>query len=182
MVELDKHLFILLNGLGTSSLDSLMWNVSETLSWLPLGILVLWLVYRKAGLRFMLLTLLMAGVAVLLADQFSAHVIKPLVSRPRPTHEPSMMHLVRVVNGYRGGSYGFVSSHAANVFAVATMTSLIFRNIAMTLGLMSWATFVSYSRIYLGVHYVGDVLCGALLGALIGWGCGYFLMRMSRRS
>ena len=94
--------------------------------------------------------------------------LKPLVARLRPTHNPEIADLIHIVNGYRGGLYGFVSSHAANAFAFVIFTSCIIRNRYYVLGITIWALLTAYSRVYLGVHYVGDVVCGAVLGILVG--------------
>ena len=99
--------------------------------------------------------------------------------RPRPCRDPDIGHLVHRVNNYCGGAYGFVSGHAANSFALATMISLLFRKKWVSTGLLIWATMVSYSRIYLGVHYPGDVIFGALLGTLLGLTIFYVLHRLT---
>ena len=97
-------------------------------------------------------------------------ILKPWVARLRPTHNPEIADLIHTVNGYRGGRYGFVSSHAANAATFVTFTALVFRNRFYTILLTLWAFLTAYSRVYLGVHYVGDVLCGALVGVLVGVG------------
>jgi undecaprenyl-diphosphatase len=102
--------------------------------------------------------------------------LKPLVARLRPTHNPEIADLIHTVNGYRGGRYGFVSSHAANAATFVTFTALIFRNRYYSILLSLWAFLTAYSRVYLGVHYVGDVLCGALIGVLVGMGV-YFVLK-----
>ena len=107
------------------------------------------------------------GILILLADQLSSSLLKPLVARLRPTHNPEISDLIHTVRGYRGGLYGFVSSHAANAFAFAVFTSLVIRNRYYALTIALWAVLSAYSRIYLGVHYVGDVVCGAILGVLV---------------
>ena len=110
--------------------------------------------------------LLAIVVLITLSDQL-ANLLKDGVKRFRPCKDPEIGHLVHLVNNYCRSSYGFVSGHAANSFALATFISLLFRNRWVTAGMVLWAAVVSYSRIYLGVHYPGDVLCGAILGTLL---------------
>jgi len=118
----------------------------------------------------MFFILLGIALCVLLADQLSVHLFKNVFQRLRPSHEPELTGMVHLVRDYRGGNWGFVSSHAANTFAIATFLSLIFKNRKFWIILFSWCIIVSYTRIYLGVHYPGDIFGGALLGMVIGWG------------
>jgi undecaprenyl-diphosphatase len=104
-----------------------------------------------------------------LCDQFSSHLIKPLVARPRPTHYPGIMEHVRTLFGYTGGKYGFISGHATNSFGFAIFSSLLFKNKFYTNVVFLWAFIVAYSRIYLGVHFVSDILGGMISGLLIGY-------------
>ena len=122
----------------------------------------------------------MLALTVLVADQVSSGLIKHLVERLRPTHDPSLENAVHVINGYRGGLYGFVSSHAANFFAVSTLVALVMRHRVVTLGLFTWAVLQCYSRVYLGVHYPGDILGGIVVGVLAGL-LVWFLMRWIER-
>lgn len=171
MIEaLDKSLLLWLNGFHTPFFDGVMWVLSRTDTWLLLfGVLLMQLIQgREKRQQFMLL--LAVGALVLLTDQVSSHLVKPLVLRLRPTHDPEIGALVHIVRGYRGGTYGFFSSHASNTFGLATLLSLIFRRRQTAAILFTWAALCSYSRIYLGVHYPGDIFCGAMFGVLLAYG------------
>ncbi|MDR0769573.1 MAG: phosphatase PAP2 family protein [Dysgonamonadaceae bacterium] len=164
----DTDLFLLLNSLHTDFFDTLMWYASATRTWIPLYLLMLLWMYRKLGWRRFLLMALGLALCVLLADRISSGVFKPLFARLRPTH--ALGDMVHVVREYRGGRYGFLSSHAANMFAIAVYSLLVMRRTYFTVFMLIFALFVSYTRIYLGVHYPLDIICGGLLGAGIGWG------------
>lgn len=163
----DTELLLYINQCNNALLDGVMVKFSDTLTWLLLLLVVIFVVLRDRPVKEALCILLGIGLCVLLADQISSSLIKPWVARFRPTHDPEIMFMVRHITG-RGGLYGFVSSHAANTFAVATFLSLVFRHMPTTVSLLVWASIVGYSRIYLGVHFPLDVLFGALLGVVIG--------------
>lgn len=167
--EIDSQLFLMLNGSDSAYWDAVMWLVTKTVTWIPLLVVVVYVILKNTGWRQALLIIFSMAIAVLLADQISSSVIKPLVMRWRPTHDAVLASSVDTVFSYTGGRYGFVSSHAANTFALFALLSLIMRSRLLTFWLFLWASVSSYSRIYLGVHYPGDILCGALLGLLIGW-------------
>jgi len=168
MDQLDRSLFLFLNGLHSHFWDGIMWWVSGNTSWIFLYILILaWL--TKEYRWKMLLLIIIIALTVTLTDQLSVHLFKDLVKRLRPCHNPEIARFVHLVKGHCGGAYGFVSSHAANVFGITILTTGLLKNRYYSWIMFAWASLVSYSRIYLGVHYPGDVLGGALFGVLIGW-------------
>lgn len=166
--ELDGSLLLSLNGSDSIYWDSVMWIVTKTATWIPLLLVVLYLVAKNSTWRRMFFVVVALGVTILLADQLSSAVIKPLVMRWRPTHDVAFQHSIDIVRGYTGGRYGFVSSHAANTFAIFAFLSLLFRSRVASVCFFLWACLSSYSRVYLGVHFPGDILCGALLGLVVG--------------
>ncbi|MBO4906451.1 MAG: phosphatase PAP2 family protein [Bacteroidaceae bacterium] len=181
MIELDQRLLLLLNGSGNPFWDQMMWTVTATATWLPMAALLLYLIAHNNTWRRTLIVLLGVALVILLADRISSGVFKPMFHRWRPSHEPALEGLVHLVNGYGGGRYGFISSHAANTFGLTTFIALLTRSRLMLLTMTIWACLSSYSRIYLGVHYPGDILAGALFGVLVGVCCSYIYKAAERR-
>jgi len=169
LVTWDKNLFLTINSLHTTWMDHFMWLMSETLVWLPFYLFFLYILIRNKQTRSLWLLLLFA-LLITFTDQIASGVFKPLVERLRPTHDPSLEGLVHIVNKYKGGHYGFFSSHSANVFAFAGLSLLFIRRGLYTVIILIWASLISYSRIYLGVHFPLDILSGALFGLLSAYG------------
>ena len=163
---LDRDFTLAINSCHSPFFDNFFYIYTQTWTWTPIIFILLVWMWRRWGVRSLYVV---GGIAlcILLADQISSSILKPWVARLRPTHNPEIADLIHIVNGYRGGMYGFVSSHAANSVTFATFTALLFRNKFYTIAIFLWALLTAYSRIYLGVHYLGDVLCGALLGVLV---------------
>lgn len=172
--NLDHQLFLFLNGLHVGWLDPVMAFISSEMGWIPFYAVLVYLVFKKYQWKGLWIIL---GIAVLItcSDQLSAHVFKPVFQRLRPCHDPSIQDLVYLPYGHCGGQYGFVSSHAANTFALASLIFMTLRQHYRKIGLVMfpWAILVSYSRIYMGVHFPGDVICGAAVGMMLGFGIGY---------
>ena len=169
LIEIDEQLFLILNRMHDSWLDPVMWLFSKNEASIPLYAFLLFHIYKVYKEKTWGI-LLSVGLLILMTDQFTSGLMKPFFERLRPSHEPALEGMVHIVNGYSGGSYGFASSHAANTFGIAMFLSCILKKEKPWISwLFLWAAFVSYTRIYLGVHYPGDILVGALVGVLFGW-------------
>ncbi len=166
---LDERFFLFLNGLHADWMDKVMIAVTQMWVWLPLYLLMVYWTVKQYGKRCWWIFIAL-GIVVLCSDQLSAHVFKPLFQRLRPCYNVDFQDLIYLPKGLAGGKYGFVSSHAANTFAIAAFMTAALRNNRPWTGIVLylWAFISSYSRIYLGFHYPGDILCGAVLGILIG--------------
>ena len=168
ILEFDRQLFLLLNGAHTAWLDPIMKAVSAPYTWLPMYVVLLILFFVCKPKWQALAAVGAVLLCFFLTDRISVECFKDVFQRLRPTHEPSLQGLVHALEG-QGGLYGFVSSHAANLFGLATVSCLIIRKKWLTITLFSFVTLIGYSRVYVGKHYPLDVICGALLGLLLGW-------------
>lgn len=177
--EIDANALLAINGLNDTFQDAFWWLVTAKWSSVLLLLAVLWILLHQ-NRRHALLVLAMIALAVIVADQVSSGLIKHLVERLRPTHDPSLENTVHVINGYRGGMYGFVSSHASNFFAFSTLVTLVMRHRLVAVSLYTWSLVQCYSRMYLGVHYPSDILGGIIVGLLSGW-LVWLLMRWIQR-
>lgn len=168
LIDIDKQLMLALNGSNSLYMDGVMKIYTSTVVWIPVALVLLFIVLKNNTPRASLLVVLGVALTILASDQMSSAFIKPLVGRLRPSLDPEFMHLIDTFNDYRSGSYSFTSSHACNSFALAMFISLLIRNKVLSFSMLAWASINSYSRIYLGVHFPGDILCGAILGIIIG--------------
>ena len=178
--EIDTNALLAINGLHNTLQDAFWFLVSSKLASLLILLGLVWVLLHK-NRRHALLTIAMLVLAFTIADQVSSSLIKHLVERLRPTHDPAIEDMVHTVNGYRGGMYGFVSSHAANAFAAITLISLILRQRLVLFPLLVWALMQCYSRVYLGVHYPGDILGGTVVGLISGWLVWLLMKQIQRR-
>ncbi len=179
MVELDQNIFLFLNSHHSPFFDEVMWILSLKTVWIPLYLVIIWMIIRKYG-KLSWTPLLMIPLLVLIDDQGSS-LIKELTERPRPCHDPDLAGMVHTVRGYCAGMYGFVSGHASNSFGVAAFSASLLGRRWFALAIFIWAALVSYSRIYLGVHYPGDIIGGALLGIIAGFGLAWAAKKINQR-
>jgi len=179
ILDYERVLFLQLNSIHSPFGDQFMWLYSGTVGWIPLVVCFIILLFYANRTRWkeVLLIVVAIAVTILMSDQFASGLCKPFFARYRPTFHPDFMNDVMTVFDYRGGRYGFISSHAANGFGFATVTSLIFRKKIYTVSLFLWATVSAYSRIYLGVHFISDIIPGILAGLFFGW-TGYQLFAL----
>lgn len=167
LLPIEKDLFFLINGTHNTYSDAIMWLYSGMLVWLPLIIFFLFMLVYKTNWKIWLPVILGIALVFLCCDQF-ANLLKHGIARYRPTHHEMFAEHVRTLFGYTGGKYGFISGHAANAFGFATFTAFIFKYRPYTFTIFTWALIMAYSRVYLGVHFISDVIGGMIAGILIG--------------
>lgn len=166
----DDSLMLYLNYDGGTWTDMFWYTFSGKFIWIGVYLVVLIKLFLAAKaneakvVKTFLWLVLCTALVIVLADQISSGIIKPLVERPRPSHDPDIQDMLHYVNGYRGGAYGFVSSHAANSIGFALWLTLLFRSWIFRSTIILWSILTCYSRIYLGVHYVGDIIGGLCVG------------------
>lgn len=176
----DTDMFLFLNGFHSTFFDGFMFAVSAKFTWIPLYAALLYVLIKSKKKESIWLIFALV-LCVVVADQISSGIIKNAVQRLRPSHDGNLEGLVHLVRGRKSGMYGFVSSHASNTFGLAVLTSLFFRNKIYITIILLWAVLVSYSRIYLGLHYPLDILGGATVGVIVAF-VSYFALLKFRSS
>ena len=170
LIDLDTEILLFFNGLYSTFFDYFMMAFTGKLIWVPMFATILYILFRRFSWKVALCYTIAIAAAIACADQIGATLIRPAAERLRPTNINNPINtLVHIVDGYRGGRYGFPSCHAANSFALATFLSLLFAKRRFSIFVFTWAILTAYSRLYLGVHYPGDLLVGGIIGAFSGW-------------
>ena len=179
-LQFERNLFFFLNGSGSTFWDNFFYICTYPGTWVVFYICLLWVVVYKKDWKEIVCILVAVFLLIMFTDQISSGFFKPVFHRFRPTHHPDFMNQVKTVFNDRGGYYGFISGHAANSFGLATFIALVFRNKLFTFTIYLYALLVSYSRIYMGVHFISDVVVGAIVGILIA-GIIYMIYKWVRR-
>lgn len=169
ITDIDQSITLSLNGSESLFCDNLMIIVTNTFSWSLLIIMLLYIIFKNNSTKDAFIILLTIGLMIFVADRICSGFVKPAVARWRPTQDPNIMYLVDTVRNYRGGRYGFFSGHACNTMCVAMFLSYLFRSRKLSFFLFFWSISTTFTRLYLGVHYFGDVLVGWTVGGLIGF-------------
>ncbi|MDO4197166.1 MAG: phosphatase PAP2 family protein [Prevotellaceae bacterium] len=170
IVQTDDRILLFINGMHTPYFDTFMQCYSGKWIWIPMYLSIYFVVLRNFHWKTMLLCMIGLGLTITFADQVGATLIRPLVERLRPSNlDNPISGFVHIVDGYRGGRFGFPSCHAANTFGLSFFIHYFFRRSWLSLFLFSWAVLTCYSRMYLGVHYLGDLLVGTFIGWIGAW-------------
>lgn len=177
LLNWDHTALLAVNGYHSEFWDHFMWMYSYKWTWVPLYVSLAYVVFRNFSLKASLLFVLCITLVITCGDQITSTVIRPWVGRLRPSHlDNPISPLVHIVDGYRGGAFSFPSAHAANSWGLTSFMILLLRRRYLCLFLVFWALLTCYSRLYLGVHYPGDLLAGMLIGILFAT-LIYFLFR-----
>ena len=168
LIETDRLATLSVNGSDSLYWDGVADMYTSVIVWIPLAVIAILLLIRNITSKRLILVLCLVALTIVLTDQLSSSVFKPLFQRLRPTRDPLMLDMIDTVNGYRGGLYGFFSGHAANSFGLAVLFMWLVKDKLFSISVIVWAALNSLIRTYLGVHFVGDILVGALAGCLLG--------------
>ncbi|MDR1273270.1 MAG: phosphatase PAP2 family protein [Odoribacteraceae bacterium] len=181
--EWDKTLFLLLNGVHHPYWDYFASIFTGKEAWGLMYASILYVLCKNFDWKTVVLTTLAFALVIVVADQLCSSVLRPCFARPRPSREPGIMEIVHLINGRRGGAFGFPSAHAANTAALATFIILFFRRRWLSAFFIAWTLATCYTRVYVGVHYPGDLLAGIVTGVASGaavYGIYRLALRLAR--
>ena len=182
LIALDKQWLLAVNGSDSLFLDRMAHVLTTAMTWLPLYLSLFYVVlHNNENFRKVLCVLAATGLCVLLAGSVDDLIVKPTVARWRPTHDPEIGLLVDIVDGYRGGKYGFFSAHASNTFSIAILFCWLIRSRLLSIALVIWSLTNCWTRMYLGVHFPGDILVGLTWGFIVGTLVYYIYYRVTKR-
>ena len=174
--QVDTSVFLYLNGFHNQYWDYFMTMYSSRFVWVPFYASFLYVMIRNLHIKVTIASLLVIVAIIFICDQTASTILKPMVERMRPSNlDNPISPWVHVAFNYRGGRYGFPSSHAANAWGMVFFAMYLARNRKLNLFLLAWAIVMAYSRAYMGVHYPGDILVGIFFGALYATLCYYLL-------
>ncbi len=169
LIALDQELLAWFNGDGSLFLDNFVMILTSGITWIPLYVVLFVLVVKNNETMSQIMLIVgCVALCVLLADGVSDGIVKPLFARPRPSNDPIIKYTVDVVGSYRGSGFGFFSAHSANTMSLAVFFSLLVKDRLLMVSLLLWSLLNGWTRLYLGVHYPGDVLCGFVWGGIAG--------------
>ena len=179
-LPIERDWFLAMNKVQTDFLDNMFWVITEEIVWIILLIVVAALFFYKRPWKEGALMLVFLVFAVFLFDQFSSSIFKPYFERLRPTHHPDFKDIVLTVKGYRSKGFSFVSGHATNSFGTALFLSLYYAKRWIVFPIYTWAILFSYSRIYMGLHFITDIVGGMVVGSIIA-SVTYMLFNILRK-
>lgn len=180
--DIDTQVFLFFNGIHTPFWDYFMTSFTGKIIWVPMYASILYILLRNFHWKAVLFFVVAITLTITFADQMCSTFIRPYVGRMRPSNlENPIVDLVYIVNGKRGGGFGFPSCHAANSFGLAVFLICLFRRRSLSIFIVCWALLNCYTRLYLGLHYPGDLLAGAIVGGFGGWLFYFIAYKLSTR-
>lgn len=170
LIEIDRNILAFFNGSDSLFLDNLAVVLTSGLTWIPLYLSLLYVVIKNNDtMKQIMLVIGCVTLCIVISDGVTDFIVKPLVARFRPSHDPLIKYSVDIVNGLRDTKYGFFSAHAANTFCLAVFFSLLIRDRTFITAMILWSLVNCWTRMYLGLHYPGDILVGLVWGAVVGF-------------
>ena len=169
LIEIDRSILDLFNGSDSLFVDNLAVILTSGLTWIPLYLSLLYIVIKNnETMKQIMLVVGCVCLCMLISDGVVDYIVKPMVGRLRPSHDPVIKYSIDIVNGIRDTKYGFFSAHASNTFCIAVFFSLLVRNAKFVVAMIAWSLLNCWTRMYLGVHYPSDIFVGLLWGGLVG--------------